>query len=61
MSADTVKTQPFIPMPNQNSLFTEFHCCLAVAIEPVRRGVAAEQGRERDPEFNVELFIVSEL
>jgi hypothetical protein len=46
VSADTLKAEPSVSVPNQNLLFSKLDRGLAIAVEPVRRGVAAEQGRK---------------
>jgi hypothetical protein len=56
VSADTLKTQPFIPVPDQDCLLAELDRGLSIAIKPVRRGVATEQRRKRNPELDISLI-----
>src|SRR5579863_6700825 len=43
--------QPILAAANQDCVFAQLHRRLALAVEPVRRGVAAQQGSERYPQF----------
>lgn len=56
LGAGAVEAQPAIVNANRDAVFAEFYSRLFLAIEPVRRSVAAQQGSEGGPEFDPKLL-----
>ena len=48
-----VLIKPLLAVAYQNPFFAELDCCLAIAVQSVRRGVAAEQGSQRYPKLAI--------
>src|SRR5208282_4444355 len=52
MRSVAIEFKPLLAVPHHDSILAQFDRRLAVAVQSMRRGVAAEQGSERDPELN---------
>ena len=47
------KSSQFSAVPDRNPFLAQLDCCLPIPVQPVRRGVAAEQGSQRNPKLSV--------
>ena len=45
------QVQPIFPVPDRDPFLAQLDCCLSVPVQPMRRGVAAEQGSQRNPKL----------
>ena len=55
LRAVAFQIEPRIPMTHRNLFFAQLDRRLPIPIQPMRRGVAAEQGSKRNPKFHVQL------